>query len=547
MCLFNKGCLSTLTTPKQNQSFMIYETNIIPGEGLGNHIKLGESMYTIMKYLDKFQYKLRVSYSDTNFLNVPILITVLDLGIRLTFVNQKDQVLDLIEVMEFDSKLKNQNHTSNKLLKLMYNGISLNEIESSSGSNSNNNSNIDIHGSLGTVPLDLTGSASKSSSSSTILETSSAASLSSNSTFHTLVSTGPTLKSIYNKIFGPTYPGIFNKETQTYILSYPGISFKFKIRNETLLNKIEAANDDQILSILLNWDGNLDLVCSTIALHKGKSWSQFKLSNNSSAGTGVDQLHPRQINSKPAVSGLKFYLDTGKILVSMKNKEGDGKGVTIEIILGKTTQQEVVNILGPPDDYFNKFDSRLLIHKHLSLNQDDVTYNSVSDKLDSDSDLSHFKFHNYFKYGIDILYDLNNNKSNKGNTGMSATVKKVIAHNGGLTESLNFMKWNRCFWEVYTTIDGEEIKFDSSMYFKDLPPRFRNLTPVLLNRNESEFIDNEFDIIELPNATEEVKEEEDTKFSGKVKTWGQSKLYGFERCIVEAINSNGCISSVTVY
>ncbi|KAK6200977.1 uncharacterized protein RJT21DRAFT_85714 [Scheffersomyces amazonensis] len=487
---------------------MIYETTINPGEGLGNYIKLGASMYTIMKYLDKFNYKLRISYSNTDFLNVPILVNVVDLGIRLTFSNHKDQLLELIEISDFNNK--QGRNGSRKLLKLVYNGISLNEIESNSNNTSNNNN------------------------------TASSNSLSSNSTLHTLLSKGPNLKSIYNKIFGPTYPGVFNRDTGSYILSYPGISFKFVITNEELINKTHGQGDDQVLSILLNWDDNSDIICSSIALHKGKSWSQFKLKKDSSVYSETSSQSNVQ-----TVSGLKFYLDEGKIVVDVKGYKGDvNKTKSFDILLSKTTQQEILNILGPPDDYFNKFDSRLLIHKHLSNNEEDHELDNTA--LDSDTDLSHFKFHNYFKYGIDILYDLNN--GNSSSSGMSATVKKVIAHNGGLTESLNFMKWNRCSWEISTKNNDEEIKIDSSMYFKDLPIQFRSLTPVLLNRHESEYIDNELDIIDFPTTNqEEVKKEEDTEFGMKVKTWGQSKLYGYERCIIEVINSNGCISSVTVY
>jgi len=191
--------------------------------------------------------------------------------------------------------------------------------------------------------------------------------------------------------------------------------------------------------------------------------------------------------------------------------------------------------LGPPDDYFNKFDSRLLIHKH--------TKGLLADSAQlQENDISHYKFHNYYKYGMDVLYDLNG-KNTKVQS--KTTIKKIILHNGGICESLNFMKWNRCNWEIY----NDNVRFNSSMTFKDLPESLQNLTPVLLNRNESEFVDNDLDIIHFPKEASFSQESQLSLSSvdERVKTWGQSKLYGFDRCIFEVLDSNGTISTITVY
>ncbi|KAK6455262.1 uncharacterized protein RJT20DRAFT_130004 [Scheffersomyces xylosifermentans] len=553
---------------------MIYETTISPGEGLGNAIKLGDSLYSIIKRLDKFNYKFRISYSNNQFLEVPIMVRVADLGIRLTFRNHGEQTLDLIEVLDIDNRSnggRNSNSEedhrksskSNRLLKLVYNGVSLNEFESAA------NSSTDIDespsGSISESPL-----LSKNSSSSTILETTSSysSSASSNSTFHSLLSSGPTLKSVYNKIFGPTYPGTLNKEKKTYILSYPGISFKFAIVSDQVLEKLHDKDDDLILSNLLNWDNPYDVKCTSIALYKGNSWSEFEKSFSGANSKEVGQSSLQSTTGMKAgtrvrdeISKLDISLKDGLINIMFKSdskKEASTDTTRINrpsIRIGKTTQQQVLNILGPPDDYFNKFDSRLLIHKHLSVHpaeNNGVKNSSQFDNLlrSNDNDLSHYKFHNYFRYGIDILYDLNSNRSNQNQSKLSTTVKKVIVHNGGITESLNFMKWNRCNWEITTSGDGGEIKFNSGMYFHQLPQNFRDLTPVLLNRIESEFIDNDLDIIEFPNESARNKSEREKEVDSadeKVKTWGQTKLYGFDRCILEVLNSNGCISSVTIY
>ncbi|KAG7661693.1 uncharacterized protein J8A68_004751 [[Candida] subhashii] len=489
---------------------MIYESIISPGKGLGNSIKLGGSMYEIIQHLDKFKYKFRISYNPTKFYENPIIVTIIDLNIRLTFNNQRDQTLELIEVLDMNrSGGGGGGGETGGGLRLIYNGHNLNEVE------------MPVNGlettlsSASTVGTENSGGNNNNSGISSLT--------SSRSTYNTqLSSIGPNFKLIYNKIFGPTYPGKLNGAKDGYILSYPGISFKFRILNEELLNNIRDLGDErqQVLSALLNWDNPYDVTCDSIALHKGNSWEDYvaNRTNERGGGDGGNEIENVVIN-----------LDEGTITI----QKADKKENIIQI--GKSTQQDVINILGPPEDYFNKFDSRLLIHNHLS----------NIERENSENDISHCKFHNYYKYGIDILYNItNSNNQNK----MNNSVKKVIIHNGGITEGLNFMRWNRCNWEIESS-DGS-IQFNSRMYFDELPQIFHeNTTPVLLNRNESEFIDNDLDIIESPNRGEDGMEMERDRLADdeQVKTWGQSKLYGIDRCILEVINSNGCISSVTIY
>ncbi|CAI5759181.1 unnamed protein product [Candida verbasci] len=427
---------------------MIYDTIISPGLGIGNDIKLGSSLYNVVNNLDKFKYKIKILYSNKEYYDNPIIIQLLDLNIRLTF---KNQCLDLIELLNLS------NNQSRKLLRLNFNNQILNEIE---GSNS-----------------EVT-----SCSSSTMSESSLTTS---GSTFNTLISNSPAFQTIYNKVFGPTYPGIL--KNQFYILSYNGISFKFEILNTGLLECLKSIDDGQILSKLLNWDNPEDIICDSIAIFKGDSWKDYK-----------QKPKPKDFNR------LSIDLDKGIIKLSEE-----------EIVIGSSTQQEILNLLGPPDELFNKTDSKFLIHN----------------QLDTKS-----SFHNYFRLGIDILYDVKQSSYYDQNN-LHSVVKKVILHNGGVAECLNFMKWNKCNWTIQV---DKSTKITSEMYFNDLPTSFKTLTPVLLNRYESEFIDHDLDIIESPNINKRISD-------CKVKTWGQSKLYGFNRCILEVLNSNGCISSVTIY
>lgn len=458
---------------------MVYETTILPGAGIGNNIKLGHTLYEVIIELNKYEYKYQVLYSEKNYYESPILVQIIDLDIRLTFQNKQDQMLSLIEILHLDEK------NIGKPLRLLYKNQSLNEFEQiTRPSYDNDTDNSKELSSLGVQSSNL-------SNSSNGMEDATK-----------LVSTGPSFQLIYNKILGPTYPGVLNKTCKSYILSYPGIAFKYKIANGDLCRKLMEQSSELVLDTLINWDNPHDIVCDSIAIFKGKTWKEYKENSQ------VIQT-----------SAFKVDLDNGVIVMD------DIRSIKI----GKSTQQDVIDILGPPDDKFNKYDSRLLIHNYLG---DDSSE-------EAKKDFRNCKFHNYYKLGVDILYDLKSPATASENT-LNSVVNKVILHNGGIVEDLSFMKWSRCNWTIESSQFGP---INSTMYFDNLPSGFKNLTPVFLNRYESEFIDNDLDVIDLPNI--DVKK--DSVKSAKLKRWGQSKLYGLERCIVEVLNSNGCISSVTIY
>lgn len=488
---------------KQHQgATMISETTIHPGIGIGNDIRLGLSMYETITQLNKYNYKLHVTYSDKNYLKMPVLVTIVDYGIRLSFKNSDDQSLQLIELLDI-SMANMKRGGCRRLLGLLYNGVKLNEFER-----------------IEPLSVQLLQAEPQPDG----LE--SCSSLSSDD--RSLVSTcNTTLRLIYNKIFGPTYPGKLGKKS--YILSYPGVSFKFRILNDDLFEKVSVEMEEEMrLSMLLNWDIGDEIICDSIAIFKGNSWNEFNYEQkmnfvdpvSSGFSTPTSATLESSKNSENTIQKLHVELEKGLIEVHFK------AAPVALISIGATSQQQVLNILGPPDDYFNKFDSPLLIHNKGANGEARSSLGSV----ESDADTSHYKFHNYFRFGLDILYDINCS----GKQG-HATVKKIVVHNGGIAECLNFMKWNRCNWELNTN----GTKINSGMNFEELPNEIKGLIPVLLNRNESEFVDYDLDIIEMPN--------EPIAKVGKVKTWGQSKLYGYKRCIFEVIDLNSFISCITVY
>ncbi|KAM3122491.1 hypothetical protein CJJ07_000749 [Candidozyma auris] len=463
-------------------------STIVPGEGFADFLYLGTSLYDTVATLKSTNHPMQIAYSARKYLESPILITIPTLGLRLTFSSAQCQELQLIEVLNFD------------MVKFAYNGQQLNEISfieapEESGPETG-----------GMRPLQKS------------VEP-------------------PCLKVIYNKIFGPTHPGTLDLAKKSYTLSYPGICFKFTIESRELLSKLAGLKDDnQILSKLANWDVAPDIPCRALTIFNGKSFDTFltNLKENTASRTG-------SLSSRGKITVM---LSTREILIDFPEVNGT-KRASETLLLGVSTQQDALRILGPPDAYFNKFDSHLLIHKHLKKEASSPPCERAGVV---------YKFHNYFRLGIDLLYNLNPSESSGG------VLEKIVLHNGGIVESIDFMHWNNCNWEIRWNRESQ-AKVTSAMYFHEFDQDFLEAIstyktePVLLNRNESEITrDEDLEIVHVAangksdlsgqgSSTESIG----SKPSNEFKTWGQSKLYGFDRCIWEVIESNNCISNVTIY
>lgn len=473
-----------------------------------------------------------------------------EFGFRLVFENSSQQELMLIEVVDFE------------FIKLYYNGFNLNDITYSHEEEEQGEEEEEV---LVVTEVELQETAlDVKDVIDNLIDGATDPDLLLDGGLRKLnlgkpIAVLPTLHQIYNKVFGPTYPGKLVLSKQLYVISYPGISFRFKINLDVLIQKLPSLNENGVLSELLNWDKHDNIVCESLAIFNGDSWDSFF--------AGFKESLMDRSGSKAGFKNSKLITKINKFLVNLSNGtvECVKDLIPYRIVLGETTQQEILNILGPPDDYFNKFDSRLLIHKHLNdVNKSSANCQGSVGGLDKqngtpagDSANSILKFHNYFRFGLDFLYNLNPEGQLK-----TGVLQKIIIHNGGIVESLDFMRWNKCNnWEIHTVGPGKQdnVTVQSLMYFNEIPKGFFNqlnkddIRPVLLNRNEAEFIDSELDIInldELPrskslNISNRSPKKDDIE--SKVKTWGQSMLYGSKNCIWEVIESNGCISCVTIY
>lgn len=295
-------------------------------------------------------------------------------------------------------------------------------------------------------------------------------------------------KSVYNKIFGPTYPGSVNTEQHQYVLSYPGLSFSFDLPTELSSKQSEVPITDETALKLMN--GKDSPICSAMAIHRGTSWSEVQFSL---FGTSLNDSYSRLY--------AKICADNGTVDLTLQN------GSTVHCKLHSSTMQDVFMELGPPDERVFKRDSRLSIHNPNS--------------EDDDTDL----FFNYFGLGVDFDFDTSQPGS---------PIKKVILH-GNVPDTSNFQKYNRCRWRL---VDGEnQTLADSESKFGDCASICaRASKPMVLNRLS----------IDSPSSSVELLGEVPDNTENESLDWGVTELYGVPHCIFEVIK-NGVIASLVIY
>jgi hypothetical protein len=271
---------------------------------------------------------------------------------------------------------------------------------------------------------------------------------------------GPTFKSIYNKSFGPTYPGEYVESQGLYVLSYPGVAFSFPIEKKAWKEDVD------FVSLLSSSNAK---PATSMAIFSGASWAEAR-----------NDLFTRPIQTSriPHINGTSARLSPANDEVeSIKIHDGNN----IEIIrrhnppfwitLHLTTPQDLISELGPPDVIYRKSDHRLSIHRsrgvHGGHDVDDTEEDTPSDDDDSNlSDLSTTSisdcFYNYFNHGFDIFVSAVRSSAHPVAT-------KIIIH-GNVPGCYEFQRYKRCRWviELPTTAKPTvEFKVDSEMSFQD--------------------------------------------------------------------------------
>lgn len=359
-------------------------------------------------------------------------------------------------------------------------------------------------------------------------------------------------KTIYDRILGPTYPGIIDS-VGDYYLSYSGITFKFESTGDIV--DVSGVNAYELIQNMNTCHKEIN--CNSIMIVKSnkeertwldtlnhlKSLLQSDNPVEKSSAMTVSNINDKSINqSSPQFLGKyqNLYAKDSQILIDVCFVNVHEGVILLKFLshplnldnfiisIGNTTIQDIIKNLGPPCD-------------------------SLSKKVNiKGSDYKVITIHNYFKYGIDIFY----------HPGNLSYVEKIIIHNNCI-ESMEFMKYERLNI-VFTTLltllkkmdkrvlyQFDELNDGSNfMKWESIVKTLKlniDKQPIFLNRKGYE-INEDFTNIEIDNKQEK-EQERDDYFNSKnddLDKWALSKLMVTKNAIFEILIKDNSLSNVTL-
>ncbi|KAJ5175731.1 uncharacterized protein N7482_001608 [Penicillium canariense] len=399
---------------------------------------------------------------------------------------------------------------------------------------------------------------------------------------------GPSFRHVYNRLFGPSYPGEYVPPTDqspygTYVLSYPGVAFSFPLQHS-------AWSDSCDFVALLS--SSAALPATSMAIFQGSSWPE--------ARAKLFTQQPQYPRSSAVVGKTReafadeveeFHIfGAGRIEVERRNNP------PAQIILGETTTQDLIAEFGPPDAIYRKHDRRISIHRatgsggtgdplHLSPSPgrgmeipdtDHSSNNSVTD--DSDEEISPNSvsdptslpsecFFNYFHHGFDafISYPTTPGPAFPASglpepspqlSSSQLTVTKIILH-GNVPGSYPFNRHRRSRWTIHLDHSGDGLTSEAS--YDEISERLRDAwkesqaslneqramqRPMVLNRGWG---DSPESSVEFLGGWEETTARGPRNgLDGHDGGLGNTELFGFPGLLFEVLK-NGAVSCLTVY
>lgn len=494
---------------------------IQPNRGIG-WITLGASLHAILTRLKsqpQFYPQIDLAYSASEPIADPIILTLNANGLRLRF-DGPDQRLRLVEIIDFSKTTFTYKNT--ELVRRQ--GTSTDDIGSSVS--------------------------------------------------------GPSFKHLYNRLFGPSYPGEYLPPSSTdskgvYVLSWPGLAAKFSLRDNSWSEKAD------FVSLLSSTAAS---PATSLAVFSGSSWSEVR-------DTLYTQrpLLPRSLihaarpaeNTPDEVEEVVIR-DSGRVELLRRTSP------PLTITLHEDTPQDLVAELGPPDAIFRKSASGLSIHaggissknrQHStssnvdchSHDQDhssnrsytDESENEASNVDDSHDEEASEQFYNYFHHGFDVLISSPTKSTIKGRSadGAEFVATKIFLH-GNIPGSYSFNRHRRCRWRIELDDNGHPLSLTSEMKFcevsdvlKDIhhhtykndEDRKRMQRGMMLNRGWG--VDSPESSIELLGGFEEgvgSRDNSRTGTGGIIPSMDNTELFGFPGLLFEVLK-NDMISCLTVY
>lgn len=412
-------------------------------------------------------------------------------------------------------------------------------------------------------------------------------------------SSGPAFRHVYNRLMGPAFPAEYIPPVPNsglpqglYILSYPGIAFTFPFQD----SKWDPAKD--FVSLL---SSNAAAPGRSMAIFGGESWQDAchdlmttPCSNPRSLALSSrgKELRPREID---------IVRIRGNGWVDM---ERGANTPNFRVSLGKTTPQDLIAELGPPDAIYHKSDRKMAVYKisqkgrkntrtlsgTLHTNNEDMTdtdhssLQSATDGSDAEersnatgdtkADSSAECFYNYFHHGFDIFISRPTHPApsfssaeNDGDEMVEVgepnelVATKVLLH-ANVPGSYPFNRYRRSRWVI--DVQPSELRgaLDSETPFTTLSESLRQIwrnhsadengedslqKHIVLNR----------EIAESPGSSCELlggwEESTDTQREGSMDNvtrdgpgYGNTKLFGFPGLLFEVLR-NDAVSCLTVY
>ncbi|KAI5808573.1 hypothetical protein DFH27DRAFT_477318, partial [Peziza echinospora] len=364
----------------------------------------------------------------------------------------------------------------------------------------------------------------------------------------------PTFRFIYNKLFGPAYPGEYLPDQGCYILSYPGISFSFPV------DTTQWKDDVDFVSML---SSSTAQPAASMAIFSGSSWAEarntlFTKPPTNPRNPNVTSLSAKQSPASDEVELARVIHGEGRVELIRRHNP------PFNIILGSTTPQDLIMELGPPTTVYHKNDHRLSIHRTQgpggALGTDDIeletdTTQSENGESDDDDDADPNAtdyFYNYYGHGLDVYIST-------ASAGHVAT--KVILH-GNVPGSYAFNRYRRLKWEDIgngnnnnpppsppstNNSASNSAMINSEMGFEDVYEKLKDRSagttqkPMLLNRGS----DSPSSSVELLGGWDEA-ESGLRGTSAAEEAFGNTELYGFPGLIFEVLR-NKAVSALTVF
>ena len=383
-------------------------------------------------------------------------------------------------------------------------------------------------------------------------------------------SQGPSFRHVYNRLFGPSYPGEYVPPAQsaygTYVLSYPGIAFSFPLQ--------DSAWSDQCDFVAL-LSSSAALPATSVAIFQGSSWpeTRAKLFTQQPQYPRFPALAGKNREVVPDEIEEFLVFGAGKTEVVRRSTPSS------YITLSETTPQDLIAEFGPPDAIYRKHDRRISIHRAgrrpdaLDMSPSpargdtaDTDSSNVSDESEDeahitldDSSLRAECFFNYFHHGFDafISYPTTPGPAFPGShlsdpsapSSSNLTVTKIILH-GNVPGSYSFNRHRRSRWKII--LPGDSITSETP--YEELSGRLKNIwkghpgieegqqRPMVLNRGWG---DSPESSVEFLGGWEETTGKGRRQPDGDGGL-GNTELFGFPGLLFEVMK-NGAVSCLTVY